>query len=224
MNDCLLCQALNSIIPGFFDKIQVMNLSVWGQDDKETLHFLREMEIKGKWLNLGAGDGRYNDILLEKAGGVIAGDIDKNALKKLRDNTLLNLKSKLEIKVFNILDKFPFKKNQFDGVFCTGTLHLFPESQLKQIFKEISRCLKLNGLLVFDFATDRKKIYLTGKPSHETKVDYKITTAEKIIKNLLPNYKLSIIKSKVPEELVIIGKTKYLFSCDFLLIKANKIK
>ena len=54
---------------------------IWGFGDKNTLGLLEKTEIRGKWLNLAAGDGRYNLKLLEKADYVVTSDIYKSALR-----------------------------------------------------------------------------------------------------------------------------------------------
>ncbi|MBI5127344.1 class I SAM-dependent methyltransferase [Candidatus Roizmanbacteria bacterium] len=199
-------------------------ISIWGKGDLKTLNILSKSEIKGIWLNLAAGDGRYNNILLNKADKVVAADIDGGALKKLYKNTPKDLQSKLETKILNMTERFSFGDNYFDGIFCTGTLYLFPKEILKKIFKEISRVLKKNGFLIFDFATDRKKVRLDGRKITDKRIVYKIESAGEMIKDLLPNYSHEIIRSKVPEELIKIGKRQYLFSCNFLLVKGVKLK
>ena len=55
---------------------ETSKVSIWGTGDKDTLELLKKVEIRGKWLNLAAGDGRYNLNLLEKADFVVASDID----------------------------------------------------------------------------------------------------------------------------------------------------
>ncbi len=137
--------------------------SIWGLDDKDTKQLLKKIEIHGKWLNLAAGDGRYNLNLLEKADFVVAGDIDESAISKLWHNTPEEYKAKLDTKAFNITKKFPFEDNSFEGIFCTGTLHLFPKEVLQKIISEIDRILKPNGKVIIDFATDIKRIYHSGK-------------------------------------------------------------
>src|SRR3989344_7536359 len=81
--------------------------SIWGTGDKDTLELLKKIGIRGKWLNLAAGDGRYNLNLLEKADFVVASDIDESALNKLWQNTPDDFKTKLQTKVFDITKKFP---------------------------------------------------------------------------------------------------------------------
>ncbi|OGM21096.1 hypothetical protein A2714_02085 [Candidatus Woesebacteria bacterium RIFCSPHIGHO2_01_FULL_38_9] len=197
--------------------------SIWGEGDKETLEVMRKTEFNGKWMNLAAGDGRYNNFLLEKASAVVATDLDPGALEKLRANTPDNLKKKLKTKVFNILDPLPFKSKFFDGVFSTGTLHLFPKEKLTKIFKEIDRVIKPKGNVFIDFATDIKRILPSGKlKNKENETSYTIKEAKELLKKLLPNYSLKMVESEVPEEIVKIGKLQYTFGCKFLLVLANK--
>src|SRR3990167_8495721 len=93
--------------------------TIWGAGDKLTLKVLNTIQLKGTWLDLAAGDGRYIPELLEKVDKLIASDIDRKELDRLRNAP------KVKIKVFDLTNKFPFKDESFDGIFCTGTLHLF---------------------------------------------------------------------------------------------------
>ena len=69
------------------DYFTTRKTSIWGTGDKDTLQLLKKIEIHGKWLNLAAGDGRYNLNLLKKADFVVTSDIDESALSKLWHNT-----------------------------------------------------------------------------------------------------------------------------------------
>ncbi|HIG93358.1 TPA: class I SAM-dependent methyltransferase [Candidatus Woesearchaeota archaeon] len=197
--------------------------SIWGTGDKDTLELLKDIEINGKWLNLAAGDGRYNLNLLEKAYFVVASDIDESALSKLWQKTPDKLKTKLQTKVFDITKKFPFENNSFNGVFCTGTLHLFPKEILRQIFSEIDRILKPNGRILIDFATDIKRILPDGKLYiRKSEPQYKNEEATKFLTELLNNYKVQIVESEVPEEEIKTRGFVYRFSCKFILLTADK--
>lgn len=197
--------------------------SIWGEGEKETLEVMSKTEFNGKWMNLAAGDGRYNNLLLEKASGVVATDLDPGALEKLKINTPYNLRKKIKTKVFKILDPFPFRNEFFDGVFSTGTLHLFPESKLIKIFKEIDRVIKPKGNIFIDFATDIKRVLPSGRlRTKKNETSYTIKEAKELLKKLLPNYSLKMIESEVPEEIVKIGKFQYAFSCKFILVIGKK--
>ncbi|MDD5340818.1 MAG: class I SAM-dependent methyltransferase [Patescibacteria group bacterium] len=196
--------------------------SIWGKGDKDTLKFLEETKIKGRWLNLAGGDGRYNLNLLKKVDFVIASDVDKGALNKLRSNTPTKYKSKLKIRVFDITKKFPFKDNYFDGVFCTGTLHLLPRKILPKVFREIDRVLNKNGRVIIDFATDLKRISFAGKFIKIGKEPlYKLQEAKNILKKLFKNYRVKIYESEVRPEIVK-AKIPYRFSSKFIILIADK--
>ncbi len=197
--------------------------SIWGTGDKDTLELLEKIKISGKWLNLAAGDGRYNLNLLEKADFVVTSDIDESALNKLEQNTADRFKQKLQTKVFDITKKFPFKKESFDGVFCTGTLHLFPKEILRRIFSEIDRILKAHGRILIDFATDVKRIFPDGRfYIRKPEPQYKLEDAAEFLKELLKNYEVQIVESGVPEEEIKTRGFVYRFSCKFILLVADK--
>ena len=199
--------------------------SIWGIGDKATLELLKNIEIHGKWLNLAAGDGRYNLSLLEKADLVVVSDIDESALSKLRQNTPNGFKAKLQTKVFDITKNFPFETSSFDGVFCTGTLHIFSRKVLEEMISEIDRVLKRTGIVIIDFSTDVKRVRLDGKPyiiKDEPK--YTLTEAKTTLRNLFKNYKIKMYESEVPEEILKEANPPYTFSCKFILLVADKEK
>ncbi len=198
--------------------------SIWGMGDKDTLKLLRKIDIRGKWLNLAAGDGRYNLNLLRKADSVVASDIDESALGKLWQNTPNRYKPKLQTEVFDITQKFPYENNSFDGVFCAGTLHIFSRKILENIVQEIDRVLKPKGRVLLDFAADVKRIRLDGKPyiiKDEPK--YTLAEAKLNLRKLFDNYRIKMYESEVPEEILNEAKPPYKFSCNFILLVADKI-
>jgi len=198
--------------------------SVYGQGDKETLKLLKEERISGRWLNLGAGDGRYNNILLEKANSVLAADIDKKELELLIKNTPKEYMPKLRTKVLDLAKKLPFEESSFDGVFCTGTLHFFKEPELKKIISEIQRILKPEGTLIIDFATDIKRVKKDGQLYVlENEPKYELEQAWEMLSELLKNFETKFYKGHVSEETVRQQGTEYKFSCSFILAKGIKL-
>jgi SAM-dependent methyltransferase len=197
--------------------------SVWGTEDKATKNLLQSARITGKWLNLCAGDGRFNNHLLGNADEVIAVDIDESALQKLIRITPRTLKSKLSTKTMNIARSFPFEDNTFDGVFCVGTLHLFPKQVFKTIFSEIERVLKHSGRIIIDFATDIKRTYPDGSLwIIENEPNYRLEGALAFLKKAFRDYKVNIITDKVDPEKVKLADKEYIFTSNFILIDAIK--
>lgn len=138
-------------------------MSKWGTEEKETLHAISKIGFSGYLLNIAAGDGRFNNTLLQCADKVLAIDISEDELKILKKSCPSNLRQKLYTKRVDITKEFPFKREEFDGIFCTGTLHLFEKQTIIKILKEIKRILKRNGKIVLDFATDIERLNQNGE-------------------------------------------------------------
>ncbi len=119
-------------------------MSKWGDEEQETVDELKKINFNGRVLNLAVGDGRFNEYILKTSDHVIAIDINKEDLSKLVRNCPKQLKEKLEIKCIDITKKLPFEDNTFDGVFCTGTLHLFDLKTINSVLDEVERILKNN--------------------------------------------------------------------------------
>lgn len=197
--------------------------SVWGKGDPETLRLLHKEKIRGVWLNLAAGDGRYNSLLLKKADIVVASDTDRTALRRLCRNTPPALKRKLRVAVFDMAKKFPFKAQYFDGVFCTGTLHLLPKAKLRHTIQEMTRVLKPRGKIIIDFAAGIKRTLPSGK-QHIIRGEprYSLSQARATLTKALSGYTLRMQHAAVPEETVKTSGRRYIFSCDFLLVVGKK--
>jgi len=212
-----------------FDYSETGDSSIWGEGDSETLKLLKTLvnnnKITGKWLNFAAGDGRYNNILLSQSDQVIATDIDKGALEKLKKTTPKNLLKKIKLIEQNIVEKFPFKNNIFDGVFNTGTLHLFPTTSLELIFSEVSRMLKASGIFIFDFATDIKRVKEDGGLIGMSKNEYTKNQAKAILTKILTQngFTFQFYECIVPPEKVTSADGTYTFSCNYWLVIAKKI-
>ncbi len=196
--------------------------SIWGPGDKDTLKLLKKIKLHGNWLNLAAGDGGYTSDLLKKVDQVVVSDIDASALSKLWHNTPKRYRSHLQTCVFDITKKFPYADESFDGVFCTGVLHLFPKKILKRIFSEIRRVLRPEGKAIIDFATDVHRTTLDGKPLTFGKEPlYTHKEGRLLLKGLFKGYQLKMYDCTVPEYLT---KTKppYRYSSKYVLLVANK--
>ncbi len=221
--------ASKNIFTEDLDYSQTSEMSIWGDGDSESLELFKklinEKKIFGHWLNFAAGDGRYNNLLLSVVESLIATDIDFGALQKLEKVTPSNLIGKLSIKEQNITESFPFNSNIFDGVFNTGTLHLFSESILKDIFGEVSRVLKVEGIFIFDFATDVVRVKADGEFIGRSKTEYTKLEAKGLLSKLLTEnkFQFEFIEGIVPPEEVTSGDGTYTFSCGYWIVIAKKI-
>ena len=197
--------------------------SIWGPGDKDTLELLKKMDMHGKWLNLAAGDGRYNLSLLKEADFVIASDLDESALSKLWHNTPRKYRTKLDVQIFDLTKRFPFGDESFEGVFCTSTLHYFPEKVLRKIFLEIDRILKKGGRIIVEFATDMKRVLPDGNLYiRKSEPLYEFEGAILLLRGLLKNYEVQITESEVPPEKVKTEHFEYTLSCNLIIIIADK--
>lgn len=133
-------------------------MSKWGIEEKETLEAIDEINFSGNILDVAAGDGRFANRILKSANSLTAIDISNIDLKILKDNCPNYLVDKLNTLVVDITKVWPFSKAYFDGVFCTGSLHLFNKDTIIYILNEIMRVLKPGGKIILDFATDIKRL------------------------------------------------------------------
>jgi ubiquinone/menaquinone biosynthesis C-methylase UbiE len=205
------------------DYSKTPNASVWGTEEETTVKILNETEIFGKWLNLCAGDGRFNNRLLERVDKLIATDIDKNALQKLIRITPQQLRTKLKIKVVNAVEAFPFENESFDGIFCVGTLHLFPKEIFKKMFSEIDRVLKKDGKIIIDFATDIERTYPDGSLwIVKNEPQYSLDEAKVFLAKVFKNYDIQIVTDKSDPESVTLNDKTYTFTSNYIVLTAVK--
>ena len=123
-------------------------MSIWGPEDDATSLLLERLPIHGRWLDLACGDGRYLKTLLDRADDVVAVDIDPHVeAPLLRAHGV----EKLSFRVMDATLPLPFPELSFDGILCTGTLHLFDQAKLSFIISEAMRILREGGIFVFDF-------------------------------------------------------------------------
>ncbi len=61
-------------------------MSKWGIQEQETLDTINKIGLSGNILNVAAGDGRFNNVLLKASDSVTAVDIDKSDLNILINN------------------------------------------------------------------------------------------------------------------------------------------
>ena len=175
--------------------------SKWGEEEKETIDSIKNINYNGRILNVAAGDGRFNNLLLEKASEVVAIDLDEKDLDILVNNTPMGLRDKLKIEIVDITKKFPYTDDSFDGVFCTGSLHLFEKKEIIKILNEIKRVLKPKGKIVIDFATDIKRYDRNGNEVvFSGEGLYSMDEAINFLKEKLKCFSLDIVKSTFEEE------------------------
>ncbi len=199
-----------------------MNKSVWGSGDAITLDAIKELKPTGTWLVLGAGDGRYIAELLETVDCLMVTDINETLLNEL--SVTYAADTRLRFKKADITLPLPFEEGSFDGVFCTGTLHLFAPDVLERTLKAIDQVLKADGVLFFDIATDIERVFTRDVPGkrQETLMLYSSETAARIIPELIPHYDLQVRKSSFLDDLSEIQDFYCVTKGNFLLFFGTK--
>lgn len=198
-------------------------MSKWGSEEKETLDAIHNIGFHGNILNIAAGDGRFNNELLKLSDKLIAIDINEDELEVLRNNCLIGQENKLCTKVVDITKPLPFDDKTFDGVFCTGILHLFKEDVIKNILEEIKRVLKDHGCLVIDFATEITRIDENNeRVIFEGEVNYSNQEVIDLFKSVLSEFDIDIEVASFKEENLDLSAGYKFIKGDFLIISGKK--
>lgn len=101
-------------------------------------------------LDLGCGTGILTFKIADKVKKIIGLDISKDMITKAQT---INKKSNVIFKVADISKKLDFPDSSFDFVISSLTLcHI---DNLEQVYKEIYRVLKKNGVFIFDEITSK---------------------------------------------------------------------
>lgn len=201
------------------------NPSQWGSEDKAVIDALQHTPVHGNWLNLAAGDGRYLQYILLGADSVTAVDIDDKALQLLKTNIPIRAHHKLITEVYDMTHGLRDGDASYDGVFCTGTLHLFSPKTLFALCREIKRVLRPGGVFLFDFAFDVQRVLPNGELYiHDGEPQYKRDEALGLVPELLDGWQFELIESIVPEQEVKEHNIRYQFSCLYAVVVAYNKK
>lgn len=139
------------------------------KDIDRVVKIFRKNKVK-RILDLGCGAGRHIWYLAQKGFNIYGIDIADEGIKKAKA-ILRKKKLKADLKIGNILEKFPYKDNFFDAVTSVQVLQHGEEKQIKQVIKEIERVLRPGGLIF---------ITLCGRISEGRVRDYLVKSAKKI--------------------------------------------
>ncbi|HBR81057.1 TPA: hypothetical protein DEA21_05480 [Candidatus Uhrbacteria bacterium] len=197
--------------------------SVWGSEEPETHELLAAEVNGGQWLDVCAGDGRFSRLLLEKSDHLTVCDIDPGALEKLKRVTPPELKEKLSIVVCNVVKPLPFNNASFEGLFSSGTFHLFPAEVFQYLAAELERIVKPGGKIIFDFAINIRREKPDGTlyvVSNEPL--WNETQARELLASSFPGSELSLKTFVVEPEIVRFNDTEYVFKAEAILVQAVK--
>lgn len=107
--------------------------------------------VSGKILDIGSGPGR-DGLLLKNSGlDVVCLDASTEMVKIAKERGLVAIEG-------DFLD-LPFENGSFDGVWSYTSLLHIPKSEVKSVFKEISRVLNAGGVLGLGLIEGEKELY-----------------------------------------------------------------
>ncbi|MCC5667939.1 class I SAM-dependent methyltransferase [Nostoc sp. CHAB 5784] len=133
----------------FFTKLKDTSTDLdWGnQWTKVHLPFLNAAKVKTV-LDLGCGTG--NDVLrlVQQGFTVIGLDFSDEAVRQGREKSE-KLGLDAQFVVADMAKPLPFNKATFDAVMSNVAIHMFSDRITRELFKEIHRIIRPNGLFVF---------------------------------------------------------------------------
>ena len=199
---------------GVIDYASSLERSVWGIELEGTGSFIRGANLQGRWLNLCAGDGRYNSLVLDRCESLTVVDLDPEVLVRLTQRTPENLRSKLVIEHADITERFGFHDSFFDGAICTGSLHLFDPREVKHILSELTRVIRSGGELVLDFAADVRREKPDGSLYHYPhEHPYSMQEGRDLVFSQFPGATYEIRVGESPKIEIDLGDLKAIFTC-----------
>ena len=118
-------------------------------------YLLGFMKRKGKVLDLACGVGGFSFLLEDHGFEVIGVDIDEEMIKKATEYAK-EKSSKVKF-IMGDARNLPFEDETFDYVLFLGntTVHFLPKD-LSEVFKEVKRVLKKDGLFLINFVDMRE--------------------------------------------------------------------
>jgi len=207
------------------DYSQTSASSIWGKEDAATVALLMSLVTSGsQWVNLAAGDGRYNHLIANVADKVVAVDLDQGALDKLLENTSAVIRGKIECMVFNLVKEFPLVSDSYDGIFNSGTLYLFPEEIFYKMALEMARILKIGGKIAIEFSINIKRIDRNEKVLvFGDEPLYTRDTAITMLNKAFPNFDMKYTDGDKVVDDTKEANPPYMFYCDTLLVEGTKL-
>lgn len=198
--------------------------SIWGKEGPAVLKFIDDAGVKGIWLNLAAGDGRYCKRILKESERLVAADIDPGALSKAWHRMSKSERSRLDLVVLNLTQRLPFPGNCFAGVFCIGTLHLFKKEILTSVFREMDRVLGAEGKVIMNFGTNIRRIMPNGQELiYPNEARYRLEDAQEFLEESFRGFRTRFFVD-APEPIPFMNANPpYTYSSSIILMLAEKL-
>jgi len=123
-------------------------------------NFMRKK--KGKVLDLCCGKGADSIYFHNKGFKITAVDYSTEAIKQFND-TQKRYDIFISTLVKDISEGFDYEYSSFEFIYSRAGLYYFTDKELKNIFSEIKRLLKREGLFMFQVKSVNDKAYGQGK-------------------------------------------------------------
>lgn len=96
-------------------------------------------------LDVGCGDGRHCKLIDKNDGLAVGIDLSDNMLAEARNYYPGGNFLKMD------MTKLEFEDNSFDGVWSSGSIYHVAKEHVRQVFSEIRRVLKNNGVIALSY-------------------------------------------------------------------------
>ncbi len=123
----------------------------------------------GSLLDLGGGQGQDTRYFAAKGYQVTLVDISTRGLELAREKTPTELRDRITFVQHDISQPLPFPDESFDIVYSHLVIHYFDEATTQQIFDEIYRVLKPDGIMALFTNSVNDPEYKTG---HKLDTDF----------------------------------------------------
>ena len=118
--------------------------------NEKYLNIVNNLEKNSILLEVGSGDGNDANRINNSEISVIQSDISFEMIKLAKSNNKNNAKT---VFVVSDAEKIPCEDNSLDAIMIVAALHHLPSP--KKFFKEASRVLSPNGILIIGFEPNR---------------------------------------------------------------------
>jgi ubiquinone/menaquinone biosynthesis C-methylase UbiE len=122
-----------------------------------------------KILELGCGHGQDAVYFAKQGHEVAATDFTEVIIEK---NQQRHQVPGLTFGLMDISKPMPFSNETFDVIYASFSLHYFPDSTIKNIFKELSRVLKTGGHICFIVKSTKDFYYGKGTEIEKDMYDF----------------------------------------------------
>ncbi|XOU94921.1 MAG: methyltransferase domain-containing protein [Candidatus Kerfeldbacteria bacterium] len=123
---------------------------------------IKHLSPNGKLLDIGGGQGQDSRFFADKGYNVTLLDISPRGLELAKEKTSKKLQKNLSFYQHDISKLLPFSDSSFDFVYTHLAIHYFNKKTTKQIFDEMYRILKKDGIIAIFTNSINDPEYNTG--------------------------------------------------------------